>query len=55
MSAANFRNSQFYPSVMRVRDFMFGDIEKTLKLAENQDVGTPNFLLALGLCCYFAP
>lgn len=31
---------------------MFGDNTKTLKPAENKDIGAPNFLLALGLCCY---
>jgi hypothetical protein len=31
---------------------MFNDIEKTLCLTVDPQVGTPNFLLALGLCCY---
>jgi hypothetical protein len=39
-------------SVLNVRNFMFGDIEKTLKLADDPTVGSPNLLLALGLCCY---
>src|ERR1043165_6369922 len=39
-------------SGLNVRNFMFGDIEKTLKLADDPTVGSPNLLLALGLCCY---
>jgi hypothetical protein len=31
---------------------MFNDIEKTLCLTLNPQLGAPNFLLALGLCCY---
>jgi hypothetical protein len=46
-----FRNSKYYDSVQRVRNFMYGDIEKTLELAMSAK-GAPNFLLALGLCCY---
>lgn len=38
-------------SVKKVRDFMFGDLEKTLLLVKTSD-GAPNFLLALALCCY---
>jgi len=38
-------------SVKKVRDFMFGDLEKTLSLVKTSD-GAPNFLLALALCCY---
>jgi hypothetical protein len=30
---------------------MFGDIDKTIKLVDTPK-GAPNFLLALGLCCY---
>lgn len=30
---------------------MFDDIDKTIQLAHTQR-GAPNFLLALGLCCY---
>jgi hypothetical protein len=30
---------------------MYADIEKTLQLAGGSE-GAPNFLLALGLCCY---
>jgi hypothetical protein len=52
MMYGNFKNSPFYDRVIQARDFMFGDITKTLKLAENKDIGAPNFLLALGLCCY---
>jgi hypothetical protein len=47
-----FQNSKSYASIMQIRDFMFGDITKTLKLRENKEIGAPNFLLALGLCCY---
>lgn len=47
----SFATSQYRNSILNVRNFMFGDIEKTLKLAEDPD-GAPNFLLALGLCCY---
>jgi hypothetical protein len=45
-------NSKHYYSVNKVKQFMFADIEKSLKIAENPHIGTPNFLLALGLCCY---
>ena len=38
-------------SVKKVRDFMFGDLEKTLSLV-NTPARAPNFLLALALCCY---
>jgi hypothetical protein len=31
---------------------MFSDIEKSLRLGKNVSIGAPNFLLALGLCCY---
>jgi hypothetical protein len=31
---------------------MFGDIQKTLSLDDHPGLGAPNFLLALGLCCY---
>ena len=31
---------------------MFNDIDKTLRLADNRQIGAPNFLLALGLMCY---
>jgi len=31
---------------------MFNDIEKTLCLTLDPQIGAPNFLLALGLCCY---
>jgi hypothetical protein len=30
---------------------MFGDIEKAIELVHTEK-GAPNFLLALGLCCY---
>jgi hypothetical protein len=45
-------NSIFYNSVMKVKEFMFNDIEKTINLVNDPRVGAPNFLLALGLCCY---
>lgn len=47
-----FKNSVFYNSVTKVKDFMFNDIEKTIALVNQPQVGAPNFLLALGLCCY---
>lgn len=48
----SFKNSIFYNSVKKVREFMFNDIEKTINLVNDPQVGAPNFLLALGLCCY---
>jgi hypothetical protein len=48
----SFRSSQFYNSVMNVKKSMFVDIEKTINLSKNSSIGAPNFLLALGLCCY---
>ncbi len=48
----SFDTSTYRNSVLKVRDFMFGDIEKTLTLVNDQTVCAPNFLLALGLCCY---
>lgn len=47
-----FANSPYRNSVLKVREFMFNDIDKTLKLADNKQIGAPNFLLALGLVCY---
>jgi hypothetical protein len=41
-----------YNSIRKARQFVFADIEKFLKLAKNKKIGAPNFLLALGLCCY---
>ena len=38
-------------SVKKVRDFMLGDLEKTLSLT-NTSARAPNFLLAFALCCY---
>jgi hypothetical protein len=52
MSAHTFATSPYHDSVLRVRRSMFNDIEKTIGLANNQTIGAPNFLLALGLCCY---
>jgi hypothetical protein len=49
--STSFRDSESYASVMQVRNFMFEDIAKTLEL-RNVIGGAPNFLLALGLCCY---
>ena len=43
--------NDYIASVKKVRDFMFGDLEKTLSLAKTSN-GAPNFLLALALCCY---
>ena len=41
----------YLSSLKKVREFMFGDLEKTLSL-ENTLERAPNFLLALALCCY---
>jgi hypothetical protein len=38
-------------SIDKVREFMFDDIDKTIQLSHTCR-GAPNFLLALGLCCY---
>jgi hypothetical protein len=43
--------NDYIVSVKKVRDFMFGDLEKTLSLV-NTPSRAPNFLLALALCCY---
>ena len=43
--------NNYIDSVKKIRDFMFGDLEKTLSLAKTSN-GAPNFLLALTLCCY---
>jgi hypothetical protein len=51
MSSKYFRSSQYHDPVLKVRDFIFEDIDKTLGLI-NCIRGAPNFLLALGLCCY---
>jgi hypothetical protein len=37
---------------MNVKKSMFVDIEKAINLSKNSSIGAPNFLLALGLCCY---
>ena len=52
MGMKTFATSQYHDSVLNVRRFMFDDIDKTIGLADNPNVGAPNFLLALGLCCY---
>ena len=44
-------NNDYLDSIKKVRDFMFGDLEKTLSLVDTPN-GAPNFLLALALCCY---
>lgn len=52
MSTNNrFSKSRYYDRVRHIVDLMFGDIRKTLALATDPQ-GAPNFLLALGLCCY---
>jgi hypothetical protein len=43
--------TNYLVSIKKIRDFMFGDLEKTLSLV-NTSTGGPNFLLALALCCY---
>ena len=43
--------NDYIDSVKKIRDIMFGDLEKTLSLAKTSN-GAPNFLLALALCCY---
>jgi hypothetical protein len=45
------QTSDHLVSIKKVRDFMFGDLEKTLSLVNTPD-RAPNFLLALALCCY---
>jgi hypothetical protein len=52
MNMKTFATSQYHDSVLNVRRFMFDGIDKTIGLADNPNVGAPNFLLALGLCCY---
>ena len=52
MGMKTFATSPYHDSVLNVRRFMFDDIDKTIGLADNPNVGAPNFLLALGLCCY---
>ena len=48
---ASLHTNDYIASVKKVRDFMFGDLEKTFSLVDTQE-GAPNFLLALALCCY---
>jgi len=50
--SSSFSSSKYHNSVLKVRDFMFGDIDKTLSLIHISPSGAPNFLLALALCCY---
>jgi hypothetical protein len=47
----SFRNSSIYNSVMKMREFMINDLEKTINLVSSGS-GAPNFLLALVLVCY---
>jgi hypothetical protein len=47
----SFRTSRVYNSVNKVRDFIFADIEKVMDLV-HAEKAAPNFLIALGLCCY---
>jgi hypothetical protein len=49
MGMKTFATSQYHESVLNVRRFMFDDIDKTIGLADNPNVGAPNFLLALAL------
>jgi hypothetical protein len=52
------KDTKYYDSVYRARNFMIGDIEKSLRWVneklsnDDNPLGAPNFLLALGLCCY---
>ena len=48
---APLHTNDYIVSVKKVKDFMFGDLEKILSLVKTSD-GAPNFLLALALCCY---
>jgi hypothetical protein len=48
----SFSDPRNYDSIKQVKRFMFADIEKSLKLNDNINVGAPAFLVALGLCCY---
>ncbi len=48
-----FATSQYRDSVLNVRRFMFDDIDKTIGLADNPNVGAPNFLLAVHFVCLF--
>jgi hypothetical protein len=52
-----FEDSEYQETVLKSRDFMFGDIEKSIDLAwlkypDDKIRGAPNFLIALGLSCY---
>lgn len=47
----DFKRLLYYMIIHKVRDFMFEDIDKTMQLIDTPR-GGPNFLLALGLCCY---
>ena len=48
----SFRESPFYNSLCKCRDFMYSDIQKSIGLAKNPSTGAPNLLIALGLSCY---
>jgi hypothetical protein len=51
MENTEFEKWLYLESVRKVREFMFEDIDKTMQLVDSPR-GGPNFLLALGLCCY---
>ena len=46
-----FKDSQYHDSVVKTKEFMFNDLKATISLAQSRGAA-PNFLLALGLCCY---
>lgn len=46
-----FKDSPYRDSVLKTREFMFSDLKAAVSLAQSKG-SAPNFLLALGLCCY---
>jgi hypothetical protein len=48
----SFIRSKYHYSVLKAKAFMFKDISSTVSLADAKNGSAPNFLLALGLCCY---
>lgn len=48
----SFIRSKYRDSVLKAKAFMFRDISSTISLADAKNGSAPNFLLALGLCCY---
>lgn len=48
----SFKNSPFYNSIAKCREFMYNDIQKSIDLAKKPSTGAPNLLIALGLSCY---